>query len=127
MKANDEDPAPNWILQYALLQPAPNPIGTSGISTKIQGTPTPPYALLKDIPEFDSELLRKYARALIIACAVMNSDGKLEQITLRQNPDAQLSSRLLAALGNWTFQPAQIDGKPVSLKIMLGIRLTPGR
>lgn len=27
------------------------------------------------------------------------------------------------ALGNWTFQPSQIDGKPVALIVMMGIRL----
>ena len=124
MKANDEDPAPSWILQYALLQPRSAPAGTPGIST---GTPTPPYALLKDIPEFAPDLLRKYARRLIVALAVMNSDGKLEQITLRENPDTQLASPLVEALSHWMFQPAQIDGKPVSLKVLLGIRLAAGR
>jgi len=38
-----------------------------------------------------------------------------------------LASRLIEALSHWTFQPAQIDGKPVSLKIVLGVRLAPGR
>jgi hypothetical protein len=127
MKASDEDPAPNWILQYALLQPAPDPSGTDGTSSKIRGTPTPPYALLKETPEFAPDLLRKYAHNLIVAFAIMNSDGKLEQITLRQNSDLQLASRLIEALSHWTFQPAQIDGKPVSLKIVLGVRLAPGR
>jgi hypothetical protein len=125
MKANDEDPAPNWILQYALLQPAPGATGVPGISAKIQGTPTPPYAVLKDIPQFSPDLVRKYARNLIIAFAVMNSDGKLEQITLRQNSDGQLTSRLVEALSHWVFQPAEIDGQPVSLKVVLGVRLSP--
>ena len=124
MKANDEDPAPSWILQYALLQPRSAPAGSAGISA---GTPTPPYALLKDIPQIAPDLLRKYARRLIVALAVMNSDGRLEQITLRENPDTQLASPLVEALSHWMFQPAQIDGKPVSLKVLLGIRLAAGR
>ncbi|HYU46889.1 MAG TPA: hypothetical protein VEK84_12030 [Terriglobales bacterium] len=126
MKASDEDPAPSWILQYALLQPGSNPEGAPS-TARLQGTPTPPYALLKDIPEFAPDLLRKYAHKLIVAFAVMNDAGQLEQITLRQNPDEQLASPLVEALSHWMFQPAQIDGKPVSLKILLGIRLAPGR
>jgi len=126
MKASDEDPAPSWILQYAILQPQPNPEGAPS-TPKLQGTPTPPYALLKDIPEFAPDLLRKYAHKLIVAGAVMNDAGKLEQISLRQNPDTQLASPLVEALSHWMFQPAQIDGKPVSLKILLGIRLAPSR
>lgn len=34
---------------------------------------------------------------------------------------------LLAALSHWLFQPAQIDGQPVSLKILLGIRFSAPR
>jgi hypothetical protein len=33
---------------------------------------------------------------------------------------------MMEALRHWVFQPAQIDGKPVALKILLGIRLAPG-
>ena len=127
MKANDEDPAPSWILQYALLQPPSSPAGDDGTPARLQGTPTPPYALLKDIPEFGPDVLRRYAHKLIVAIAVMNAAGKLEQITLRQNPDADLASPLIEALGHWMFQPAQIDGQPVSLKVLLGIRLAPAR
>ena len=124
MKADDEDPAPTWILQYAVLQPPSNPAGTS---TRIQGTPTPPYAILKQIPEFAPDVLRKYAHKLIFARAIMAAAGNLEQITLPQNSDTQLASLLVEALGHWMFQPAQIDGKPVPLKILLGIRLAPSR
>jgi len=124
MKADDEDPAPSWILQYAVQQPTSSP---GGISTRIQGTPTPPYAMLKQIPEFAPEVLRKYAHKLIIACAVMNAEGKLEQIILQQNPDTELASPLVEALGHWMFRPAQIDGEPVPLKIVLGIRLASVR
>jgi hypothetical protein len=124
MKADDEDPAPSWILQYAVQQPPSSP---GGISTRIQGTPTPPYAMLKQIPEFATDILRKYAHKLIIACAVMNAAGNLEQITLQQNPDTELASPLVEALSHWMFHPAQIDGQPVPLKIVIGIRLAPGR
>jgi len=124
MKADDEDPAPSWILQYAVQQPPSIP---GGISSRIQGTPAPPYAMLKQIPEFAPDILRKYAHKLIIACAVMNAAGNLEHVTLQQNLDAELASPLAEALSQWMFHPAQIDGQPVPLKIVLGIRLASGR
>ncbi len=59
MRADDEDPTPSWTLQYAVLQPA---AGDPGVPTShIQGTPTPPYAILKLVPEFTPELVRKCA------------------------------------------------------------------
>jgi hypothetical protein len=63
---------------------------------------------------------------LIVAIAVMNAAGKLEQITLRQNPDTQLASPLVEALSHWMFQPTEIGGQPVSIKV-LWIGLAPSR
>ncbi|MCU1296240.1 MAG: hypothetical protein JWO91_518 [Acidobacteriaceae bacterium] len=125
MRANDEDPAPSWTLQYAVLQPLADSANSGGASSRIQGTPTPPYAMLKEIPELTRELASKCAHQLIIASAIMNVSGKLEQVSVRHTPDSQLIAPLTEALNNWSFQPAQIDGKPVALKIVLGIRLAP--
>jgi hypothetical protein len=85
------------------------------------------YAMLKEIPEFTPELLRKYAHKVIVASAIMNTSGKLEQVSIPQNSEDALVGPLLAALSHWLFQPAQIDGQPVSLKILLGIRFSAPR
>jgi hypothetical protein len=42
---------------------------------------------------------------------------------VRQGPGRQLAEPLIEALQHWLFEPAKIDGKPVALKILLGIRL----
>jgi len=123
MRANDEDPAPSWILQYALLQPSADSAAGGGTSDRVRGTPTPPYAMLKEIPELTAELASKCAHQLIVASAIMNVTGKLEQVSVKYTPDSQLIVPLVEALNNWAFEPAQIDGKPVALKILLGIRL----
>ena len=121
MRANDEDRTPSWTLQYAVLQPQ-----TPDAGERIRGTPTPPYATLKQVPEFTAELASKCAHQLIVASAILNVTGQLEQVTVKQAPDPQVNAPLIEALKNWTFQPAQVDGNPVALKILLGIRL-PGR
>jgi hypothetical protein len=125
MKANDEDPAPSWILQYAVLQPQADASDPRVSSQKIVGIPTPPYVMLKAVPGLRPDLLRRSAHTLIVAFAVMNTGGKLEQISVRQSPDSELIAPLVEALAGWMFQPAEINGKPVALKILLGIRLAP--
>jgi hypothetical protein len=131
MRATDEDHAPSWILQYAVRQPpssAPDANGKAGRGVGgPAGVPTPPYAMLKEIPEFTPELLRKYAHKVIVASAIMNSAGKLEQVSIPQNSEDALVGPLVAALSHWLFQPAQIDGQPVSLKVLLGIRFSAPR
>jgi len=125
MRASDEDPAPSWILQYSVLQPgATQP---EHPPARIVGTPTPPYATLKEVPGIRPDVVRRNAHSLIVAIAVMNTAGKLEQISIKQTPDSDLIAPLVSSLGNWMFEPAQINGKPVALKVMLGIRLSPQR
>ena len=60
---------------------------------------------------------------MIVISGVLTADGKLEQLFVKKTPDPQVNTVVTDALGNWTFQPSQVDGKPVALKIMIGIRL----
>lgn len=120
MRASDEDPAPSWTLQYAVLQPAAKP---GDPANKIKGTPTPPLISLKVLPSLDPELLRKCARRLIVASAIMDTSGKLDDVSVRESPETRVTEPLADALKHWIFEPAQIDGRPVALKVLLGIRL----
>ena len=124
MRINDEDAAPSWTLQYAVSQPMAGDLKGDGTSSRIVGTLMPPYAMLKEVPELTPELAARCAGKLIIASAIMNVMGKLEQVSVKQTPDSQLAARLVEALNHWSFQPAQINGNPVALKILLGIRLS---
>ena len=118
MRASDEDSAPSWTLQYAIQQPTdPNEI-------HIGGVPTPPYATLKQLPELSPDLAATCVRKLIVISGILNTDGKLENLSVKKTPDPRVDSLIIEALSNWTFQPSQIEGNPVPLKIMLGIRLS---
>jgi hypothetical protein len=118
MRSSDDDSmTPAWILQYAPLQPSdPSAI-------RIVGVPTPPYATLKQVPELNGELAAGCAYKLIVVSGVLNVNGRLEQISVKKTPDPRINAVIADALANWMFQPSQIQGNPVALKVMLGIRL----
>ena len=59
---------------------------------------------------------------MIVIAGILTADGKLE-LSVKKSPDPQVNSVVTDALSNWTFQPSQVDGKPVVLRIMMGIRL----
>lgn len=121
MRSTPDDPkTPVWTLQYALLQPPP---ASGDVPARIQGTPTPPYATLKQVPQFAPEMLQRFASRLIVASAVLDQEGKLENVSVKQSAENPLVIPLVEALKNWVFEPAKIDGQPVALKVLLGIRL----
>jgi len=118
MRDSDEDTTPSWILQYAPLQP------NEPMAVRVPGVPTPPYATLKQVPELTPELALTCAHKLIVVSGVLNTNGRLEQLVVRKSPDPRVQTLVTDALSNWMFQPSQIQGSPVPLKVMLGIRLT---
>ena len=123
MRETSSDRTPSWTLQYSRLRsaaekaaPSSNPEGIS-----------PPFPLMKELPQLNSELIRKYLRNVIVVYAVMDREGKLHNLAVAQTPDARFTPPILAALRRWTFQPAQLNGQPVALKVLIGIPLLPYR
>ena len=68
-----------------------------------------------------AELVRRYPRQLVIVYAIINIEGKMEQMVVKDSPDARLNEPVLKALGKWVFRPAQRDGEVVPAKVLLGI------
>lgn len=122
MSSDGEDRSmPSWTLQYAVLQAQDNPAGVAG---RIEGTPTPPYVMLKAVPQFAPELLHKNTRNMVVASAILNTAGKLEDLSVERASESALIAPLLEALRNWVFEPAKINGQPIALRVLLGMRLS---
>jgi hypothetical protein len=114
MRENAEERVPAWTLQYA-------PLSRSGGA--FRGAVVAPSPLIRPRPQLPTPLLHKYAHAVIVISALLGTAGHLEEISVKQTPDAQLIPAILTALNNWSFQPAEVDGKAIPIKILLGIPL----
>jgi hypothetical protein len=73
------------------------------------------------MPEWPADASSKYARKLVVVSAIMNTDGLLGNIIVRQTPDAELVPIVTEALKKWVFLPAEHIGQPVALKVLFGI------
>ncbi len=111
------DSSPPWPLQYALLNPA-----GAGFQDLL-----PPFLQKKLIPVWPDELTAKYRGQELVVYAVIDAEGKMQQLKILQSPDAQLSDLLLGALAEWVFRPASMNGKPVAVKAVLGVPVTPSQ
>jgi hypothetical protein len=123
MRGTTTEHAPSWTLQYARLGSAVE-VAAPATDPSHEGL-TPPFPLTKERPKLNSELIRTYLRNVIVVYAVMDTQGKLQRLSVRQTPDARFNAGILAALTHWSFQPAQLNGEPVALKVLIGIPLLP--
>jgi hypothetical protein len=114
MQRTPQEPDPTWTLQYALED-------TSAHSDS--GELLAPAPVMREWPQIPAELERTYAHQQVIVYAVLGADGKLTHISIKHTPDARVSAPIVQALGKWVFRPAQLDDKPVSTKILIGIPL----
>jgi hypothetical protein len=133
MKWDNGKPAPSWTFEYAVIPKAPaastaqTPARNNEVrlpTNRAQQGLILPFPIAKEQPVLPIETVKKFVRQLVIVYAVLNTDGKLEQMTVKQTPDTQLNEPLLSALNKWTFRPAQFNGENVSVKVLLGFPLS---
>lgn len=70
-------------------------------------------------PGFPSSVRSSMSRAtdvLVVGTAVISRTGCVRSVGLTaQSPYPQLNASVLAALSQWTFEPARLDGKPIDV------------
>jgi len=121
MRRDRSDRAPSWTVEYALFQPIPNQASGANKRGKGEQGVVLPFPAIKGQPAMPAELVRKYPGQMVIVYAIINIEGKMEQMVVKDTPDARLNEPVLNALGKWVFRPAQRDGETVPAKVLLGI------
>jgi len=112
-----DDPASPWPLQYAVLDAA-------GVALQDL---LPPSPVKKQAPVWPPDLFARYSGQEIVVYAIIDTDGKMRHLKALQSPNAHLSEALLAALEQWLFRPATMNGKPVAVKAVLGVPVSSVR
>jgi len=81
---------------------------------------TPPFPSYKETPRLFDELSQRYDGREVVVYAIINSEGRFEQLAVKESTSVVLNSPILYALRRWAFRPAQVGGKPVVLKCCPG-------
>ncbi len=118
----ETDSDPSWTLEVAVAQEPAVPGNTAKDIAVGKGLVLP-FPAVKKHPSFPTDLVRRNLRKMIIVYAVINVEGKMEQLSVKQTPDPALNEPLLAALREWVFRPAARNGAPFAVKVLLGIPL----
>jgi TonB family protein len=110
----------SWTAEYAVGQKDVTP--SNGIlNISIRQEVLLPFPITKERPEWPEELARKYSGRMVIAFALITTDGKITQLRIKESPDPLLNTAVVTALEKWTFRPARRDGEVAPAKILLGI------
>ena len=119
MRQVEEDQDPSWTLEFAVI---PGSVAQSGSSRRQQGLILP-FPAEKERPAFPADVVRKYLNKMVIVYGVVTIEGKLEQVSIKDSPDALLNEPVLRSLSKWIFRPAQLNGESVAAKLLMGIPL----
>jgi TonB family protein len=55
----------------------------------------------------------------VVAQGIVDEDGCLRQVEILEGSDEKLNAVVLAAFRQWVFQPATLEGQPVSAHYVL--------
>lgn len=81
----------------------------------------PPIAVVRSAPAYP-ELARKLRReGIVILEAIIDKSGNVVDARVLTDPGFGLSEAALAAVRTWRYQPATLDGRPVSVYLTVTV------
>jgi hypothetical protein len=113
----DAGGGPDWPMQYALTNSAPAHNGS------LNGLLTPPVVLKKIQATAPKTALTSNSGPVFVT-GIVDENGKLQALRAIRALDAR-AQWAVNALAQWEFLAAQLDGKPVSSKILVGVSVRP--
>lgn len=122
MREEETDDDPQWILEFAVdwdaftgvnVSPDDEEGGREGLVL--------PFPIVKKDLELPPQLARENLNQMVIVYGVINLDGRMEQISVKESPDPRLNQHVVRALEQWAFRPGALEGSPVPVKVLLGI------
>jgi hypothetical protein len=113
----DAGGGPDWPMQYAVMNPAQ---ARSGL---LNGLLTPP-AVLKKNPAMAPKTELGANSGPVFVTGIVDDNGKLGALRAVRAADGR-AQFALDALEQWEFMAAQLDGKAVACKVLIGITVMP--
>ncbi len=123
MRRTELEMTPKWILEFAVLSGSAYQVNPAKVPGRSQQGLVLPFPTFKDQPALPVDLIRKYSGKMVIVYGVVNTQGKMEQIAVKQSPDPLFNEPVTSVLSKWTFRPARLNGQIVPVKLLMGIPL----
>ena len=84
----------------------------------------PPFPTNKEQPDLPPDLVRQDLGKLVVVYGIVAANGKFQELSVKQSPDPKFNGPVLQQLANWVFRPAELNGTPVAVKVLIGFSLS---
>lgn len=68
----------------------------------------------------------RHAGQLVQLVFVVDETGKISQLSFKEAVDSELAETLTAAVEQWRFAPARVDGRAVARRVLLPLKIIDG-
>lgn len=107
---------------FVVLEPAA-PESSTPVKFRMHAGLTEPKAIKKVNPQYPEDARNEKVQGTVLLEVVIRKDGSVGQITPLRSTDDRLTKAAVAAVRQWTFEPARAgNGKPVAVRYVLTIR-----
>jgi TonB family protein len=78
------------------------------------GAYSPPTLKLAPQPKAPGDISGKPITGNVVVLFIVTAEGKVEKPVIVSSTDQRLNRRVIETLGEWAFEPAQLNGKSVA-------------
>ncbi|MEE4270725.1 MAG: TonB family protein [Thermoanaerobaculales bacterium] len=88
------------------------------------GDITEPEIIEKTPPTYPEEMRKGGVSGLVIAELVIDTNGQVRHVDVKESPAPELAAAATAAIESWTFKPATKDGEPITVSYIVTIKFS---
>lgn len=110
--------------------PVPPPMAPPAPAAPVAsaGPDRAPVPVSRPAPQYPIEAMRRNAGGTVLVRATIGPDGGVERLELaRGSGNRHLDRAAMEAVRRWRFQPATLNGRPVSAEVLVPVEFNPGR
>jgi protein TonB len=82
---------------------------------------TQPISVLRTAPVYPEIARHRRHEGVVIIEAVINRQGSVVDARVLKDPGFGMAEAALAAIRNWRYEPATLDGRPVSVYLTVTV------
>jgi protein TonB len=86
---------------------------------RIDSTITPPFVISRVTPVYPELARRARLEGKVFLEAVVTKDGAVQEIRELRSSNRMFTEAAIAAVSQWRYQPALMDGRPVAVYITI--------